>query len=131
MPELNEEYKLVSYGCKRFFDSYSFLSSSLDSLVKSLVDNSHKILKNLEKEILGDDVIIKMINEVETLNKSHRTIVDVNEDFPVEFEKIEQALKNYISERGFEFLKAEFHYNWVCFSEKSANLYEYFSSVGD
>ena len=38
----NEEYIPVSYGCIRFIDSYRFLSSGLDSLVKTLVDNSHK-----------------------------------------------------------------------------------------
>ena len=33
------EYISVTYGCIRFIDSYRFLSSSLDSLVKTLVDN--------------------------------------------------------------------------------------------
>ena len=42
----DEEYISVTYGCIRFIDSYRSLSSSLESLVKTLVDNSHKILKN-------------------------------------------------------------------------------------
>ena len=50
LPKTNEEYILVTYGCIRFIDSYRFLSSSLDSLVKKLVDNSHKTLKNLKKK---------------------------------------------------------------------------------
>ena len=45
----NEEYISVTYRCKRFIDSYRFLSSSLDSSVKTLVDKSHKTLKNLKE----------------------------------------------------------------------------------
>ena len=37
-PKTNEEYIFLTYGCIRFIDSYRFLSSSLDSLVKTLVD---------------------------------------------------------------------------------------------
>ena len=40
----NEEYISMTYGCIRFIDSYRFLSSGLDSLVKTLVHNSHKTL---------------------------------------------------------------------------------------
>ena len=42
LPKTNEEYIAVTYLCIRFIDSYRFLSSSLDSLVKPLVDNDHK-----------------------------------------------------------------------------------------
>ena len=49
IPKTNEEFTSVTYGCIRFFDSYRFQSSSLDALVKTLVDNSHKILKDLKK----------------------------------------------------------------------------------
>ena len=41
-PKTNEEYISVIYGCIRYMDGYRFLSSSLDSLVKTLVGNSHK-----------------------------------------------------------------------------------------
>ena len=40
IPKTNEEYISVIYGCIRFIDSYRFLSSSLDSLVKTLVHNT-------------------------------------------------------------------------------------------
>ena len=40
IPKTNEEYICVTCGCIRFVDSYRFLSKSLDSLVKTLVDNS-------------------------------------------------------------------------------------------
>ena len=55
IPKTNEEYISVTYGCIRFINSYRFLSSSLDSLVKTLVDNSNKRLKILKKEILDND----------------------------------------------------------------------------
>ena len=48
IPKTNEEYISVTYGCIRFIDSYRFLPSSLDSLVRTLVDNNHKMLKNLK-----------------------------------------------------------------------------------
>ena len=41
-PKANEEYLSATYGCINFIDSYQFLSSSLDSLVKKLVDNNKK-----------------------------------------------------------------------------------------
>ena len=46
IPKTNEEYISVTYDCIRFIDDYRFLSSGLDSLVKTLVDNSHKTFKN-------------------------------------------------------------------------------------
>ena len=45
IPKTNEEYISVTYGCKRFIDSYRFLSCSLDSLVKSLDNDDFIILK--------------------------------------------------------------------------------------
>ena len=39
-PKTNDEDISVTYGCFRFIASYRFLSSSLDSLVKTIVDNS-------------------------------------------------------------------------------------------
>ena len=45
IPKSNEEYISVTYGCIRFIDSYRFLSSGLDSLVKNLDGNDFEILK--------------------------------------------------------------------------------------
>ena len=45
IPKTNEEYISVTYGCIRFIDSYRFLSSGLDSLVKKLDEDDFKILK--------------------------------------------------------------------------------------
>ena len=49
-PKTNEEYISVTYGCIRFIDSYRFQSNSLDSLVKTVVDNSNQTLKDLKKK---------------------------------------------------------------------------------
>ena len=45
IPKKNEEYISVTYGCISFIDRYGFQSSSLDSLVKTIVDNSNEALK--------------------------------------------------------------------------------------
>ena len=49
IPKTNEEYISVKYGSIKIIDSFGFLSSSLDKLVKTLVDNSHKTLKKLKE----------------------------------------------------------------------------------
>ena len=40
------------YGCLKFMDSYSFLLSSLDKIISTLVDKSHKKTGNLKKKKL-------------------------------------------------------------------------------
>ena len=54
----------MTYGCIRFIDSYRFLSSSLDSLVKTLANNSHKLLKNLNKGIVDNDELLDIVNKI-------------------------------------------------------------------
>ena len=49
IPETNEEYINVTFGCIRFIDSYRYLSNSLDPLVETIVDKSKKTLKNLKR----------------------------------------------------------------------------------
>ena len=44
-PKTNEEFISVSYGCMRFIDSYYFLTSSLDKLVKKLDYDDFEIFK--------------------------------------------------------------------------------------
>ena len=60
----------------KVYDSYSFLSNSVGSLVKTLVFNSHKKLKNLEKEIFEDVVILNTVIERETSTNNDRATVD-------------------------------------------------------
>ena len=66
IPKTKEEYISVTYGCIRIIDSYRILSSSLDSLVKTLVDNSHKTLKDVEEENIDNDEILNIVNEIKS-----------------------------------------------------------------
>ena len=105
IPKTNEEYISVTYGCIRFIDSYRFLSSGLDSLVKSLVDNSNKKLKDLKEEIVDNDEILNIINEIVEEDK---TIKDLKKDYPDKIEKLEEALIDYIGENDLKILKTGF-----------------------
>ena len=51
----------MRYGCIRYFASFRFLSSSLDYLVKTHVDNKHRTLENLvEKTTFEADNICEI-----------------------------------------------------------------------
>ena len=61
------------------------MSSSLDKLFQTLVDNSHKTLRNLENEVIGDDIILNIINELENLidkTKRNQPISTVKKKYP-------------------------------------------------
>ena len=62
----------MAYGCIEFIDSYRFLSRSLDSLVKTLVDDSHKSLKVFEGEVVDKDEILNTVNEMKILNEEDK-----------------------------------------------------------
>ena len=85
IPKTNEDYMSVTLGCKRFVDSYQFLSSSSDSLVKTSADNSHKTLEDLE-EIVNNDEILNIVTETKKLIKEDRysndSIEDLKKDYP-------------------------------------------------
>ena len=74
------------YGCLRFFDIYRHLSSSLDLLVETLVENSHKTLKDLKQEFVDDDEKINTFHEIKILTTEDRytnhSIKDVKKRFP-------------------------------------------------
>ena len=91
-----EEYIPVTYGCIRFIDSYRFLSRSLELLVKTLVDNSNKTLKNLKNEIVGNDEILNIVNEI---IEEDKIIINLKKVYPIESEKLEEALLNYMGEK--------------------------------
>ena len=109
-------------------DSYRFLSSSIDSLVKTLADNSHKTLKNLKQEIVDNDEILNIVNEIE---KKDTTIKDSKKDYPDKIEKLEEALINYIGENDLKNLKTELPDKWKYLTKNLAYPYEYFSSLDD
>ena len=78
IPKTNEDYISVTYGCIRFIDSYRFLSSGLDSIVKTLVVNSHKTLKNLKEEFFDKvellDIVNKIVEEDKTIEDLKKNI---------------------------------------------------------
>ena len=128
IPKTNEEYISVTYGCIRFIDSYRSLSSGLDSSVKTLVDNDHKKLKNLKKEIVGNDEILDIVNKIVEEDKS---IKDLKKDYPNEINKLEEALLNYMGENDLKTLKTGFPDKWKYLTKKLAYPYEHFNSIDD
>ena len=117
-----EEYISVKYGCIGFIDSYLFLPSSLDSLVKTLVDNCQKILKSLKEEIVDNDEILNTVNEIKFLfeedvfnNISNR---DSKKDYLDEIIELEEALLNYMGENGLRILKRNFLINGNIYVKK-------------
>ena len=128
IPKADEEYISVTYGCIRIIDSYRFLSSGFDSLVKTLVDNSHKTLKNLKKEIVDNDCILNIVTDKGEYN---RTIKDLKKDYTDKINELEEALLNYIGENSLEISKTGFLDKWKILTKKLAYPYEYFISIDD
>ena len=118
----------MTYGCIRFIDSYPCLSSGLDSLVKTLVDNSKKTLKDLKEEIVDNDYILNIVTDIGEHNK---TIKDLKKDYPEEIKILEEALLNYMGENDLKVLKTGFPDKWKYLTKKLAYPYEYFNSIED
>ena len=135
IPKTNEEYISVTYGCIRFIDSYRFLSSGLDSLVKTLVDNSHETLKNLKKEIVDNDKILDIVNQIKFIVKEDEyeniSIKDLKKYYPDKINELEETLLDYMGENDLKILKTGFPENWKYLTKKLAYPYEFFNSIGD
>ena len=135
IPKTNEEYIRVNYGCIRFIDSYRFLSSGLDSLVKTLVDNNHKTLKDLEDEIVDNNEVLNIVKEIKILitedKYKNNSMKDLKKDYPDKTEKLEEALIDYIGENDLKILKTGFPDKWKYLTKKLAYPYEYFNSIDD
>ena len=139
IPKTNEEYISVTYGCIRFIDSYRFLSSGLDSLVKALVDNSDKRLKDFKDEIFDNDEILDIVSKIEknyteeilNLEEDDRTIKNLKKYYPEEIEILEEAFLNYRGENDLKILKTGFPDKWKYLTKKLAYPYEYFNSIDD
>ena len=129
----------MTYGCIRFIDSYRFLSSGLDSLVKTLVDNSNKTLKNFKKEIFDSDEILNIVNKIEenyseefkNLEEDDRTIKNLKKYFPEEIKNLEELFLDYMGENDLKILKKGFPDKWKYLTKKLAYPYEYFNSIDD
>ena len=76
----------MTYGCIRFIDSYRFLSSGLDSLLKTLVGNDHKTLKDFEEEIVDNNEILNFVSEIKMLITEDKykndSIKGLKKDYP-------------------------------------------------
>ena len=124
----NEEYISVTYGCIRFIDRYRFQSSSLDSLVKTLVDISHKTLTILKEKLVNKDEIFNIVKEIVEEDK---TIKDLKNDYPDKIKNLEEALLNYTGEKDLKILKTEFPDKCQYLTKKIAYPCEYFISIDD
>ena len=134
IPKTDEKYISIRYGCIKFIDTYRFLSSSLDKLVETLVDNSHKTLKNLKREVIGDDKILNIINVLENMidkTKRNKSISDLKKKYPDKINELEEAFLDYIGENDLKLLKTEFPDKWRYLTKKLAYPYEYFNSIED
>ena len=128
IPKTNEEYLSVTYGCIRFIDSYRFQSSSLDSLVKTVVDNSNKTLGDLKKEIVDNDYIL---NNVTDIRENNRTKKVLKKDYSDKINEIEEALLDYLGENDLKILKTGSPDKWKYLTKKLAYPYEYYNSIDD
>ena len=132
-PQTNEEYISVMYGCIKFKDTYRFLSSGLDSQVKTLVDNSHKTLEDFEKEIVDNDEILNIVNEIKSLiteNKYEKdSIKDLKKEYPDKINELEEALLDYMGEKDLQLLKTGFPDKWKYLTKKLAFPYEFFKCI--
>ena len=135
IPKSNEKIISVQYGCIRFIDSYRFLSSSWDTLVKTLNENSHKTLKDFGEKIVDNGEIFKIVIEIRILIKEDRynndSFEDIKKDCPDKIEKSEDALLNYMEENDLKILKTGFSYKWKFSTKKLAYPYDFFNSIKD
>ena len=83
--------------------------------MKPLVNNNHKTLKILKKEIVDIDEIS---NIVKGIAEEHRTIEDLKKDYTNEIEKLEEVLLNYIAENDVKLFKKDFPDKWKYSTKK-------------
>ena len=124
IPKTNEEYVSIRYGCVEFIDSYRFLSSLLDELVETLVDNSHKSLKNFKKSFDNDE-ILNIVNEI----VEDRTVENLKEVYSDKINELEEPVLIYMGENDLKILKTGFPHKWRYLTKKLAYPYEYFNSI--
>ena len=134
IPKTDEKFISVKYGRIKFIDTYRFLSSSLDKLVQTLVDNSQKTLKNLKKEVIGDDRKLNIINDLENMidkTKRNQYISTLKKKYPDKINELEEAFLDSLGGNDLKILKTEFPEKWRYLTKKLAYPYEYFNSIED
>ena len=65
----------------------------------------------MKNEIVGDDIIINIVNEIEKLlrkNENNRFIQNSKKHYPDKINELDEALPNYMGENGPKFLKIGF-----------------------
>ena len=67
-----------------------------------------KTLKNLKNEMVGDDIILSIVNEIEKLTNEDRSIQCIEKEFPDENDILGETFKNYISKNDRRILKTQF-----------------------
>ena len=107
----------------------------MDSLVRTLVDNSHKTLKDFEEEIVVNHEILNIVIEIKMLiaedKNKNDSIKDLKKDYPDEIIELKEALLNYMGENDPKILKTGFPDKWKYLNKKLADPYEYFNSIDD
>ena len=93
-------------------------------------------MKNLKEENVDNDELMNIVNEIKKLFKEDRynndSIEELKNVYPVENEKLEEALLDYMGEIDPKSLKTDFLWNkWMCLIEKLAYPYEYFKRFKD
>ena len=99
----------MTYGCISFIDTYRFLSSGLNSLVKTFVDNTNKTPKNLKEE---NDDIDEILNNIDEIIEEDRTFEDLKKDYPEKIKNLEESLLDYMGENDLKILKTGFPDKW-------------------
>ena len=88
----------------------------------------------MTEEVIGDDKILKIINELENLmdkTKRNQSISTLKKKYPDKINELEEALLDYMGEHDLKVLKTEFPYKWKYLTKKLAYLYEYVISIED
>ena len=93
MPKTNEDFTTETFQCDRFIDSYRSLSRRLDSLIEAFGTKKHKSLKNLKKQIVGDNNSRNIVTEIETLISKDRTNDSLKKHFSASTSKVTRSSK--------------------------------------
>ena len=116
-------------------NSYGFLSSGLDSLIKTLVDNSHKTLEDFEEDIIDNDEILNIVDEMKRLITENKYKIDsiknIKKDYPDKIKELEEALLDYMRENDLKILKTGFPDKWKYLTKKLTYPYEFFNCIED